>query len=252
MGLNWSEGLAGASEGLAKMGEVAFRRELQEAEAARAENLERLRQANQLDRDKQNHTQALELQDRADGRADARIKASDERADAREKGQDRRLAARERASDDRLDRRLALDGEKYARSQTELRLERVRDDERAAAADLLKYEAEAREAQTAYEAAKLSAEPGKLNELAGALNRAESMMAEARRRQLAARQQIGQWNQRIRPDVGTAMREEAAGGPPPLIPPTTPGLTPVPRESRSRFSDALSAGVEDDPLIPRR
>lgn len=253
MGLNWSEGLGRLSQGLGQMGELAYRREMAEAEAARQENLERLRQQNQLDRDERGHKQALELQDRADGRADARLKASDVRAERAERGRDTRQGAREKASDERLDRRLALDGEKFARQQNETRLDNVREDERASTADLMKLQGEISKAQAEYDSAKLAADPnnpGALAQHESKLAELETLMEESRRRQLQSRQDIGAWNQRIRPDVGTAMREQARGGPAPMLPQAGPGLVPVPREARSRFSDALSR--DDDALIPAR
>ncbi len=86
MGLNWSQGLAGAAEGLNIMAGRAARREEQEVEQMRQENLLRLRQKLDLETEGVRHKNALELSDKQYEKAEMLQKHADERAETRERG----------------------------------------------------------------------------------------------------------------------------------------------------------------------
>lgn len=125
-GLNWSEGLGGAAAGFARASDQAFRKEMMEAEAARFENLERLRQKNQLERDSQNFAQTEQTQTRMDNRTDARIKGQDDRAAKREEARDGRAYRNSRAAEGRADAREDKSMERDERRYVENRVKDYR------------------------------------------------------------------------------------------------------------------------------
>lgn len=168
MGLNWSQGLAGAAEGLNIMAGRAARREEQEVEQMRQENLLRLRQKLDLETEGVRHKNALELSDKQYEKAEMLQKHADERAETRERGAFGRQKQLIESQDARADARSAREGETYERRA---RADRARDAARRAA-ELAKLEADA---FNEYQAESQMGEPG-------------SPILERRRRQLEALQ----------------------------------------------------------------
>lgn len=119
MGLNWAAGLEGLSEGLGVMAARQVRREEQEIEQLRQENLMRLQQKFLVDRDERNFQQQKEIQKEGFAQQEKLANIRAQESEAREDRRDARLFSQQQTTTDRQYERESGQRETYQRRSDE-------------------------------------------------------------------------------------------------------------------------------------